>query len=51
MMKKMIQWMMAAILICGATVFTACSSDDDKNDSKPTKKGLYINNGKKRVIK
>ena len=25
--------MFAAILICGATVFTACSSDDDKNDS------------------
>ena len=27
------QWMLAAILICGTTVFTACSSDDDKNDS------------------
>ena len=25
----MIQWMLAAILICGASVFTACSSNDD----------------------
>ena len=32
-MKKLFQWMFAAILICGATVFTACSSDDDKNES------------------
>ena len=33
-MKKRIYYLMfAAILICGATVFTACSSDDDKNDS------------------
>jgi hypothetical protein len=29
MMKKTIQWMMAAILICGATLFTACTSNDD----------------------
>ena len=29
-MKKMIQWMIAAILvICGASVFTSCSSNDD----------------------
>ena len=27
-MKRMIQWMMAAILICGATLFTACSNQD-----------------------
>ena len=33
MMKRLKQWMMAATLICGVTVFTACSSDDDKNDS------------------
>ena len=25
------QWMLAAILICGATVFTSCKSDDDKD--------------------
>ena len=28
-MKRLIQWVMAATLICGATVFTACSSSDD----------------------
>ncbi len=28
-MKRLFQWVMAAILICGATVFTACSSNDD----------------------
>ena len=32
-MKRMIQWMMAAILICGATTFTSCSVNDD-NSSK-----------------
>ena len=28
-MKRMIQWMMAAILICGTMVFTACSMEDN----------------------
>ena len=28
-MQKIIQWMMAAILICGTTVFTACSMEDN----------------------
>ena len=28
-MKRMMQWMMAAILICGATVLTACSNSDN----------------------
>ena len=28
-MKRMIQWMLAAILICGACVFTSCSSNED----------------------
>ena len=28
-MKRLMQWMMAAILTCGASVFTACSNDDD----------------------
>ena len=27
--KKIFQWALAAILICGASVFTACSSNDD----------------------
>jgi hypothetical protein len=30
-MKKIMQWVMAAALICGASVFSACSSDDDKS--------------------
>ena len=33
-MKKIFQWAMAAALICGASVFTACSSNDD-NPIKP----------------
>ena len=28
-MKKMMNWMKAAILICGTSVFMACSLDDD----------------------
>ena len=28
-MRKIFQWAMAAALICGASVFTACSSNDD----------------------
>ncbi len=27
-MKKMMQWVMAASLVCGASVFTACSGND-----------------------
>ena len=33
-MQKIIQWMMAAILICGASVFTACSNDDNSSTEK-----------------
>ncbi len=28
-MKKFLNWMLAAILICGASVFTSCSNSDD----------------------
>ena len=28
-MKRMSQWVMAAIIICGASVLTSCSNDDD----------------------
>ena len=28
-MKKIMNWMLAAILICGASVFTACTSNED----------------------
>ncbi len=27
--RKIMNWMLAAILICGASVFTSCSSNDD----------------------
>ena len=30
-MKKMMHWVLAVTLVCGATVFTACSSDNDDN--------------------
>ena len=30
-MKRMVQWMMAAILICGTSVFTACNVDNVDN--------------------
>ena len=32
-MKKYLNWMLAAILICGASVFTSCSEQD--NPVKP----------------
>lgn len=28
-MKKILNWMIAAILICGTVIFTACSKDED----------------------
>ena len=34
-MKRMMQWAMAAALICGATVLTACSSNDDNPVTPP----------------
>ena len=44
-MRKFGQWVLAAILVCGATVFTACSSDDDNAGTKDdgnAKKALLI---------
>ena len=29
--KKMMNWVMAATLVCGASVFTACTSDNGDN--------------------
>ena len=31
-MKRLMQWMMAATLICGATLFTACTNEDNPAD-------------------
>lgn len=42
-MKRMIQWMLAATLICGACIFTSCSSDDD-NDENATGIALIAKN-------
>ena len=28
-MKNLMQWVLAATLICGTSVFTSCSSDND----------------------
>jgi predicted amidohydrolase YtcJ len=36
-MRKMKKWMLAAILICGTSVFTACSSKDDNTSIKEEK--------------
>ena len=33
-MRQVKLWMLAAILICGATVFTSCSSDNDDNPAQ-----------------
>ena len=32
----MLQWVMAATLVCGASVFTACSSNDDEPNTPVT---------------
>lgn len=34
-MKRIMQWVLAATLICGASLFTSCSSKDDDNGSQP----------------
>ena len=33
--KKLI-WLLAAAIVCGASVFTSCSSDEDDNPVVPT---------------
>jgi hypothetical protein len=38
-MKQILNWVLAATLICGASVFTSCSSDDD-NNNPPTQEEL-----------
>jgi len=39
-MNRMIQWVMAAILICGASVFTACTGDISDNPVIPSQQEL-----------
>ena len=38
-MKRMIQWVLAAILICGTSVFTSCSANDD-NPTTPNQQEM-----------
>ena len=33
-MRKIFNWVLAATLVCGATVFTSCSSDNDDNPAQ-----------------
>jgi hypothetical protein len=33
-MKKILNWVMAATLVCGASVFTACTSDSEDNPAQ-----------------
>ena len=33
-MKKILNWVLAATLVCGASVFTSCSSDNDDNPAQ-----------------
>lgn len=40
-MKKYLFWMLATILICGASVFTSCSSNDD-NPVVPVEPDLNV---------
>ena len=44
-MKKMIQWVLVATLTCGASVFTACSSDDPEHESSEPYRELYRADG------
>ena len=35
-MKKIMNWVLAAILICGASVFTACTNETSDNPVQPS---------------
>ncbi len=37
-MKRLIQWVMAATMICGATTFTSCSNSEDNPSQEQAKK-------------
>ena len=40
-MRKIMNWVLAATLICGASVFTSCSSNDD-NPVNPVEPDLNV---------
>ena len=39
-MNRMVQWVMAATLVCGASVFTACTDDTSDNPAIPSQQEL-----------
>ena len=41
-MKKIINWMLAAIMICGASVFTSCTNDTSDNPVTPVEPDLNV---------
>ena len=41
-MKKMMNWVLAATLICGATLLTSCSSEDNPADSETGASGIAM---------
>ena len=41
-MKRLFQWMMAAILICGTSLFTACSIQDNPVDDETGASGIAM---------
>ena len=41
-MKKIMNWAMAAALICGASVFTACTDDTSDNPVSPEQPDLNL---------
>ena len=45
MKTKFFQWMMAAIFVCGASVFTSCSSDDNSGDGDASGIAMIVKNG------
>ena len=42
-MKKFIDLMLAAIMICGASVFTSCNTDAIDNPALPSPTSMYPN--------
>ena len=45
-MKKIMNWMMAAILVCGASVFTSCTNDTSDNPvPAPGKNSITVKEG------
>ena len=45
-MKKIMNWMMAAILVCGASVFTSCTNDTSDNPiPTPSKGSITVKEG------